>query len=292
MKNKVLALGYFDAIHKGHQMLLEKANLIAKENDSELLVCTFGDDFYKNLGRISKEVFLLSERKKIFSNLGYNNLFIFDTTKEFFNKTKEEFLQYLMHLKPTAIVVGSDYRFGKNASGSICDLIEFFNENNVRVEVADLLYEDGEKISTTLIKKLLVDGNITRANKLLGFEYFLSGNVKKGRQVGSRLGIPTANIDICPDKLPPKAGVYVAKVINCGKVYAGITNIGEHPTFDDNHFNAETHIFDFSDDIYCTDVQINLVKFVREIIRFDNKDKLIEQINKDIIFAKEEVIND
>lgn len=292
MKNKVLALGYFDAIHKGHQMLLEKANVIAKESDTELLVCTFGDDFYTNLGKQGKEVFLLSERKKIFSRLGYDNILIFDTTKEFFSKTKEEFLQYLMSLNPSAIVVGTDYRFGKNASGSIIDLKEYFSPRNIKVEVADLLFEDGEKISTTLIKNLLLSGDITRTNRLLGFEYFITGKVKKGRQVGSKLGIPTANIDMNNDKLAPKAGVYVAKIEICGKMYSGITNIGEHPTFSDNNFNVETHVFDFEGDIYCKDIQINLLKYVREIIHFDNKDMLIEQINKDIRFAKEEVLND
>jgi riboflavin kinase/FMN adenylyltransferase len=292
MKNKVLALGYFDAIHIGHQMLLKKARLIANESGSELLVCTFGDDFYTSLGKRGKEVFLLSERKKIFSRLGYDNILIFDTTKEFFNKTKEEFLQYLLNLDPSAIVVGFDYRFGKNASGSILDLKQFFIQRDIKVEVTDLLYEDGEKISTTLIKSLLTEGEIVKTNRLLGFEYFISGKVKKGRQVGSTLGIPTANIDIKNAKLAPKAGVYVTKVDVLGKIYSGITNIGEHPTFFDNNFNVETYIFDFDGDIYSKDVEIYLIKYVREIIQFDDKDKLIEQINRDIIFAKEEVIND
>lgn len=287
MTKKVLALGYFDAIHKGHRMLLNYAQKIAEDFGNELLVCTFSDNFYSTLGRASKEVFLLSERKKIFSSLGYDNLHIFDTTKEFFNKTKEEFLNYLLELQPSAIVVGTDYRFGKNASGSVDDLYSFFTVRNVRVEVTQLLFEDGEKISTTLIKKLLILGDIEKVNRLLGFEYFLTGNVKKGRQIGSKLGIPTANIDISHNKLPPKAGVYASKIRINNKIYPCITNIGSHPTFDDNNFNAETHIFGFDSDIYGQEVEISLIKYIREITKFDDKEGLITQISKDIIFAKE-----
>ncbi len=288
MKNKkVLALGNFDAIHRGHRMLLEKARVIASSSGSKLLVCTFGDDFYANLGRPSREVFLLSERRKIFAGLGINELFIFDTSKEFFNKSKDEFLRYLMTLNPSAVVVGADYRFGKNASGSIYDLKTFFGTKNVRVEVADLLYEDGEKIATTLIKKLLTEGDIEKANGLLGFEYFLTGVVSKGRQVGSGMGIPTANIDIPFHKLPPKPGVYVSKIFVRSKVYPCVTNIGDHPTFDDGHFNVETHIFDFDEEIYGEEVTVTLIKRIRDIVKFDNKQQLVEQINKDVQFAKE-----
>lgn len=287
MKNKVLALGYFDAIHRGHRMLLEKAEKIAKDCDSQLLVCTFSDAFYQNLGIVSKEVFLLSERKKILSGLGYQNLLILDTSKEFFNQTKEEFLQYLLQLNPSAIVVGSDYRFGKNASGTIDDLNSFFCSKNVKIEISDLLYEDGEKISTTRIKKLLQQGYVEKAKHLLGFEYFLTGFVKKGRQIGTKLGFPTANIDISSHKLSPKEGVYAAKILFSGNVYPCITSIGDHPTFDDVSFNAETHIFDFEGNIYNKEVEIRLIKYIRKIIKFDDNKQLVEQIKKDINFAKE-----
>ncbi|NLL55964.1 MAG: riboflavin biosynthesis protein RibF [Clostridiales bacterium] len=292
MKNKVLALGYFDAIHKGHQMLLKKAEKIASERGDELLICTFGDDFYKSLGKESKEVFTLSERKEILSKLGYNNILVLDTSKEFFDKSKELFLHYLVNLNPTAIVVGSDYRFGKNAKGKSCDLQVFFSKLNVKVEALDLLLEKDQKVSTTLIKEHLTSGDIKSVNRLLGFEYFLSGTVIKGRQVGSTLGIPTANIDISHNKLSPKDGVYVSKIEICDKTYLGVTNIGAHPTFNDDNFNVETHIIGFDSDIYCQDVKVKLIKYIRDIIQFNNKQELIDQIHNDMIIAKEEVLND
>lgn len=287
MKNTVLALGYFDSIHRGHQLLLSKAQNVAVDMGGELLICTFGDDFYSNLGKDNFEIFLLSERRKILKSFGYGNLFIFDTSKSFLSQSKEDFLQYLLHFGPKAIVVGTDYSFGKNAFGRVEDLRAFFIPKGIKVEVIDLLFEDNEKISTTLIKQNLSAGNMDKVNRLLNFNYFLTGNVVEGRKDGTKIGIPTANININSKKLTPKAGVYASKLIMDGKTYFGITNIGNHPTFDDNNFNVETHIFDYSGNIYQKEVTISLIKYIREIKKFDSKELLVEQIRQDIVFAKE-----
>lgn len=286
MKKIILALGYFDSLHRGHQFLLKTAQQTAKRNNGELLICTFGDDFYNILGQDSKEIFLLNERKKILNDLGYKNIFVFDTTKDFFDKSKEDFLDYLLTLSPQSIVAGADYRFGKNAMGNINDLIDFFQKQNIDVQIVKLLTQDEIKISTTLIKKCLEKGDMEKVNNLLGFDYFISGKVIPGRKQGSKYGFPTANINVCNNKFTPKQGVYVSKINIKGNIYAGITNIGGHPTFDDFSFNAETYIIDFNDNIYGENVEIYILKFIREIKKFHSKQQLAKQIKMDKDFVK------
>jgi riboflavin kinase/FMN adenylyltransferase len=287
MKTTVLALGYFDAIHKGHQLLLNEAQKLADSMDSEVLVCTFGDNFYELLGEKSKDIFLLAERKKILENFGFNNICIFDTTKEFLKKSKEDFMQYLLQFNPKGIVVGADYTFGQNASGNAEILKSYFEKKNIKTQIIDILLTEKEKISSTLIKQYLSEGNIKKVNELLNFEYFCKGEIVFGRQVGTSLGIPTANINISSKKYPPKSGVYVSKILIRGKLYSSITNIGEHPTFSDDKFNIETHIFDFNENIYNEEAIVYFKKYLREIVKFSTKEQLIKQINIDIKIAKE-----
>lgn len=286
-EKKVFALGFFDSIHIGHRYLIEKAKELANEYNSKLCIFTFNDNFLPNLERTDKEVYLLDERLEILNKLGYVDIFVFDPTKEFLAKSAEEFMQYLLALNPIAIVAGDDYTFGKNGSGNIKLMQKFMTSRGISVKNIDLKKFENNKVSTTRIKKLLDKGDVENANFLLGDKYFVTGTVIKGRGEGSKYGFPTANIAFHNIKHLPLQGLYKTKTKIDGKVYNSLTNIGIHPTFDDENFNIETLILDFSENIYNKTIKVMFERRMRDIIKFDNPQQLAEQIQKDIEFASQ-----
>ncbi len=282
-KKNVLALGFFDSIHIGHRSLLQKARDFANQHNANLIVVTFNDNFFKNLNRPIKEVYLLNERLGILNALGYNQILVLDPTIEFLQQTEVEFMQYLLSLNPFAIVAGSDYTFGKNGQGSIKSLSKFMSKHKIRVKEIDLIKMQGTKVASTDIKMFLESGNIPKANELLQDKYFISGTVVKGRQKGGKLGMPTANINIHPFKQIPKDGVYKTITVVDNKEYLSVTNIGIHPTFDCNHFNIETLVLNFSQDLYNKEIKVYFIERIRDIIKFESAEKLVQQVKNDIL---------
>ena len=284
--NNVLALGFFDAIHCGHKYLFDEGKKIANELNTDLCVVTFDDNFYSLLGRNSDEIFLLEERKKILKEYGINKVLVLPTNKEFLEKDKMQFLDFLMQFSPKGIIVGSDYRFGKNAEGSIDDIFEFFNKNTI-VKKCNLLEKFNKKISTCDIKNYLKNGEIKTANILLGNRFFYYGKVVHGKENGRKMGVPTLNLKIPYNKIKIKEGVYATLTEIEGKSYKSITNVGTHPTFDNADFNVETYViegnFNF---LYDKTVRIYFLDRVRDVIRFNSPEDLASQINKDIEFAR------
>ena len=248
-KKRVLALGFFDGIHIGHRYLLQKAKALAEKSGSKMTVVTFNDSFLTNLGKSEKEIFLLKEREKILKMLGYRDIIALNPTKEFLSKSKDEFLEYLLSLNPYAVVAGKDYAFGKMAKGNTVYLEKYMREKGVKTVLVNLQKYKLKKISTSNIKRLIAEGRIELANKLLGDAYFIEGKVIKGRGIGSSLGIPTANILIDPMKLVPLEGVYKTKTEIDNKLYDSITNVGHRPTFEDHERSIETLLINQSIDL-------------------------------------------
>lgn len=280
-----LALGFFDSVHRGHRYLLQQGKAIAQQLDAKLTILTFNDDFLLNLGRKDKEIYLLEERIELLNNLGYQNIIVLNPTKEFLMKTEHEFMNYLLSLNPVAIIAGNDYTFGYAGKGNINTLSNFFNSNCVKVFEIDLQKFYNSKISTSQIKKLLTEGHIQKANKLLGSEYYISGTVVKGRGIGATIGIPTANIEINRMKHVPAQGIYqtVTEVDNV--VYKSVTNVGAHPTFEDKNFNIETLLIGFEGNLYDKKIKVYFQKRIRDIIKFNSVQSLVEQIKQDIDFC-------
>ncbi len=280
----VIALGFFDSIHLGHQLLLVEGKKLAKELSTKLEVLTFDDRLYEFIPDHKKtpsEVFLFDERKAILESFGAEVTKL-PTNKEFLSITYIEFLDYLSSLNPTAIVVGSDYTFGVRAEGNVKNLMEYFKGKNVIIKVFDLLKVSNEKVATTIIKGHIINGDMEQANKLMDREFFISGEVVLGRQVGKKIGIPTANINLPKHKIIPQAGVYVTKTEIEGKIYKSITNVGSHPTYNDENINIETHIIDFDDDIYNKHIKVIFCKLIRGVKAFNSEKELVEQVKKDI----------
>ncbi len=281
MQKKVYCLGFFDSIHRGHRKLISVGKQVAETANCELIVMTFDDGIYRTLGTDFKEIYLLRERKEILSDCGAKVIAL-PSDRNFLNMTCEDFLKFLEELAPYAIVAGSDYTFARNAVGNVKILCDYFKKRGVKVEIVELLEENGKKISTTNVRRLLENGRLTEANILLGSPFFISGTIVEGRKSGREIGIPTANISFEADKLIPKNGVYTTKTYFDGKSYLSVTNIGTHPTFGDMTVNAETHIIDFDGDIYGTSIKVEFYKYLREISEFPSIDELVAQIKYDI----------
>lgn len=282
LKDKIVLLpGCFDGVHQGHRALIKRANEIKSECGAKLALLTFDDAFsYKVKG--DKLIFTLNERKGILSDLGVDYLIVIRSTNNFLAKTYEEFLEYLYtNYNIHSVVCGKDFTFGSKASGNADKLKEYFCDRGVAVEImSDIIY-NGEKISSSLIKKKLSDGDIETANALLNFEYFFKGEVVHGRNIGTIMGFPTANVEFSNNKKLLRCGVYKTKTLIDGIWFDSITNFGSAPTFKRKKLVIETHVKDFSGDIYGKVISIAFVKYIRDIKKFDSVDELVDQLEKD-----------
>lgn len=273
-ENLILALGYFDAVHKGHHVVLNKTVELAKVDDlvPTALIFTGGKTF--------EDVFTLRERVDRIFATGIEIIIIKSLDKAFMQKTKEEFLTELTALyNVKKVTSGSDFTFGKNALGNVQTLREFFGFNNVFTE--ELLGDESGKFSSSKIKTALLEGDVTLANFYLGNEYFISGEVLKGKGLGKTLGFPTANIKLEPNKFQIKNGVYKTFVIIDGVKYPSITNYGTQPTVDGDGVVVETYIHGYDGDLYGKTLTVYFERYLRGVIKFSSVEKLKEQLIKD-----------
>jgi riboflavin kinase/FMN adenylyltransferase len=180
------------------------------------------------------------------------------------------------------IVCGEDYRFGHNASCGISELKMLGEKYSIKVCVTDAVYSGGEKVSSTLIKKMLTDGRVKEASQLLGGNYYISQTVTEGNRIGRTIDFPTINQNFCENQLIPAFGVYCSKTKVCGREYASVTNIGVKPTVErDIKPLAETHILDFSGDIYGKKISVEFIDFVRKEKKFSSLEELKTAIKND-----------
>ena len=272
-----VCIGGFDGVHLGHQELLK----FTKESSNTFQIITFDTLPKKYFNNEHKLLTTNNEKIELFKKYEPSNLvFInFEHVLKFSPKTFCDMLKN--NMKAKSIYVGNDFKFGANREGDVNYLIKYFGENSIHtIEDYD---HNNEKISSTLIKSFLNDGQIEHANAALGYEYSLSGSVIKGDQRGSQIGFPTANMNVDKNIQIPKNGVYKVKVYLNEILYDGIMNIGHKPTVSEGtRLSLEVHIFDFNDDIYDSDLTVYFKKFIRDEIKFSSIDELIQQISKDI----------
>lgn len=287
IEGRAVALGLFDGIHEGHAQIIRKMVKAAKQNGMLSSVMTFSG----NIKGSSKSVTTLEERLDILSEFGVDEMVVLDFAK-IKDMEPQDFCMNILKLgmNAKALFCGDDFRYGKGAAGTTEDLKAFGREYDVAVKVFDAKLLDGtdRRISSSWIREALEEGDVELASDLMGGRPFsYSGVVIKGRQLGRTLGFPTANIEIPEDKITVRRGVYASLAHIGSKVYPSITNVGKRPTFDDGDFdNAETHIFDFDEDIYGARIKVDLLSFVRPEMKFDDIEALSKQVESDKIMAK------
>ena len=267
--NSAMLLGGFDGLHVGHRRLLE----YAKKSGLPIGVMTI-------VGGKETGMFTFLEREDVFRRAGVGFVFElpFDEIKSL---NPEEFLALLEeNFSPKLYVCGEDFRFGAKAFGSPETIKE---RGQVCVEVLPLVELDGEKVSSSTIKARLEKGDVQAANALLGENFFLIGKVKEDRKVGRTLGFPTANILYPKEKFPLKKGVSETRVSVDGKEYKGITNYGARPTFNNEDVLTETYLDGFNGDLYGKTLKVEFVRFLRDIQKFENAERLKEQLQTDVI---------
>lgn len=286
--SSIIALGFFDAVHIGHQKVISECVKTAKIKNIQSMVFTFSDNPSTYFGKSESLICSFDERVKCIESLGADVILSAPCDKEFFSMTPEQFLLRLKNnLGVVGIVCGFDYTFGAKGLGNVDTLIDFCAKNNIFLKVIDKVESLGDKISSSIIKKYIEYGEIEKANSLLGRRYSLSGIVVKGRGDGTKSLFPTINIDFPLNKQIPQSGVYATKTIVNGVTYCSVTNVGHHPTFDDYFENVETYVIDFDGDLYGKKVSVEFEKKLRDISKFDSIDELKKQIEKDILSARE-----
>lgn len=285
----VMALGLFDGVHLGHEKVILEAVKRAKGLDCVPSVFTFDGNLKKSLGLSSKLIYSFSDKVAIIKSLGVDELYVLKVSDETLNLTKEEFLNGIFSKYDVkGFVCGRDFSFGKNGEGNVEYLKEFSSRKNVAVTIVDILERDGVKISSTLIKNLLISGEIKKANTLLFKKFFIKGVVYKDRGMGKTVGFPTANIKIDGNLVEPKEGVYtgVGKVDE--KTFPAIINYGTRPTFDVNVKAAEAYLDGLDYDIYGKVLTIEFSDRIRDVKKFADVAALQEQLKSDLKKLREE----
>ena len=295
-KKTILTLGTFDGVHIGHKKILERLNQNTENGKYESLVLTFFPHPRMVLQEKSEIKLLntISEKSKLLEASGIENLVIHPFNESFSRLTAEEFVHSILvdqfHIQK--IIIGHDHRFGRNRTANIDNLISFGAQYGFEVEQISAQEIQEVSVSSTKIRKALNEGNMALANDYLGYAYFLTGEVVKGKQLGRTIGFPTANIQIEEDyKLIPKNGVYVVQTFIDQKEIFGMMNIGFNPTVSGQKQTIEVNLFDFDADIYGQKLEISLLKYLREEQKFGSLDLLTAQLNLDKKTALEFINN-
>lgn len=277
--NSIITIGFFDGVHLGHQMIINTMVKEAKKNDLKSVVISFDDSILKRF-KMTSNIYTLKEKEKYLKEMGVDYLLLLKDDDNVINYSAFEFKnEVLDKLKTKIVVSGSEFSFAKNKEGNATFIKE---KTNYRlIEVGDV-FVDNIKVSSTYIRNLLKDGNITLANELLYANVYVRSRVKRGKQIGRTLHFNTANLSVSKEKMLLKQGVYFGRVYYLKNKYYAIVNIGNNPTIaKNNKITMEVHILDFNEDIYGKNLTVFLDFYNREEIKFDNRELLEKQINKD-----------
>jgi riboflavin kinase/FMN adenylyltransferase len=282
-----VALGYFDGFHTGHKSVLNKALDKAKEKNLIPVVVLFDIHPRKLLsGNVPPMLTSEEKKRKILTDMGFE---IYDFNfREGMNYEPDEFIEKVLveALGAKAVFCGFDYHYGKGGKGNSETMRKALAEKNIEFCSLDAVYLGDEIVSSTAVRKLIADGEIEKANAMLGEYFSYDFPVIKGDGLGRTWGIPTINQSFPEDFVVPKYGVYVSETDFDGKSYLSVTNVGTRPTVDGEDARSETCILDFSGDLYGKNVQVKLIKFLREEKKFPNVESLKEAIGKDIENAR------
>ncbi len=284
----VATIGQFDGLHVAHLELINKTIEISKEKKIKSAIITFDPhpDFILKKDLSNTYVTPLEEKMNLLNQIGIDYMILIHFDENVAGIEPIDFINnYLIRNNVKEVVVGFDFSFGKYGKGKACDITRLSN-NFIKTTIIDEIKFNDIKVGTTFIRKLLGIGKVDTVNNLLGRFYKITGTVVKGNQVGRTINLPTANFvvddqfaSICP-------GVYVVRVIIDNKIYYGFANLGINPSFNkSSKMVFETHIFDFNENIYGKTIDVELLEFIRNEIKFNSIEDFLVQINKDKEYA-------
>ena len=287
----VVTIGNFDGVHLGHQRLFDVVEQRAYHSRGTSIAITFNPHPLQVLRPGGIKLISNCEQKiELIAMSGIDVLIIIPFNKEFAATSAVQFVDEILiqRIGVKQLFVGYDYAFGKGRTGDINFLRQQGEEKGFSVTVIEAYYEDDVLVSSTKVRELVTAGKMVDTKELLGRHYQIRGEVQRGKQRGGKeIGFPTANLHVDEEDLLPKYGVYVCQVICDGKSYGGVINIGFNPTFSENKLVAETHIFEFNQDIYGKPIKVNLLHFLRDERKFSSIEELAARIARDVIQAKE-----
>ncbi|MGZ7898175.1 riboflavin biosynthesis protein RibF [Ligilactobacillus salivarius] len=284
----VLALGFFDGVHRGHQKVIKRAIEKGKSLGVKVAVMTFNRHpkiIFQNIdGEKFKYLTMLDEKLEHFKNLGVDIAYVVKFDENLAYLSPQDFIdKYVVGLHAICVVAGQDYTYGKHDIANM-DTISDFAKGRFEIITVDHLQRNDQKISSTQIRKDLDSGNVEAANSLLGYQYENHGTVEHGFKRGRKIGFPTLNVSIPKNERILGEGVYAVKVkIDKDNLwYEGMASIGHNETFgDDLEKTVEINLFNFDKSVYGEKVIVKWYKFLREMVKFDSVEELIDQLNKD-----------
>lgn len=276
------AYGYFDGMHLGHMKVINATAGLGLKR----AVVTFNN---RPMNFINKNfspdgIMSVADKAEFMEKAGIDYLFIFEFNEEIMSMSCEDFVEkYMSEINAREVVVGFNYTFGKNKEGNCSNIKHLCEKWGIKTHIVKEAFYGSEPISSTLIRKALYSGDVVMASQMLGRPFYIKGKINKGKQLGSKIGFPTANVETDSSLLIPKWGVYATKCTLEGRVYKGVTNVGNNPTVAENNgLSVETHIVNFSGDVYGKELKIEFLFRIRPDIKFNGVEDLVEQIGRDV----------
>ena len=296
LQPSVVTIGTFDGVHYGHQKIISKVISIAEKHNLTSVLLTFFPHPRMVLQKDAdiKMINTLAEKELILKKLGLTNLVVNKFTKNFSRLTAQEFVEDILvkQLNAKHIIIGYDHHFGRNRSANITDLKRFGEQFGFTVEEISAQDINEVSVSSTKIRKALLEGDIDTANQYLDYNFILTGTVVKGKGLGKTIEFPTANLKISETyKLIPKDGVYIVKSTIDNTVVFGMMNIGNNPTVNGTTKTIEVHFFNFNKDLYTKTLTIEILKRIRDEKKYESIDALKKQLKKDQETAKTFITN-
>lgn len=293
LNNAVVTIGTFDGVHYGHQKIVKRLVERAKATGGESVILTFFPHPRLILDPENQDLKMINtidQKAEILDSLGVDHLIIIPFTRDFSNLSAHEYIQQVLveTLGTKYIIVGYDHRFGKDRKGGMAELEQYANSYGYQIEVIPEQDINDVAVSSTQIRKALLNGDVALASKFLGYNFSLKGRVIKGDKIGRTIGFPTANIFIEETyKLIPSDGIYAVSLKMDTKTFRGMAYIGQRPTINGMTRNIEVNIFDFNKEIYGQTITMYFLEFLRHDVKFTGLEALKEQLKTD----KENTLN-
>jgi riboflavin kinase/FMN adenylyltransferase len=290
----IATIGNFDGVHLGHQTILQQITRQSQKTKSRSCVIIFEPQpkefFLKD--QAPKRICDLRQKLIFFADYQIDQVLCINFNNKFKQLSADNFITELLleKLKVRTLYIGEDFKYGNDRIGNFNHLTSFATNNNFTAHVVPKFIKNNKKISSTLIRELLQNNDLSTANKVMGHPFTITGKVVTGNQYGRKLGFPTANIALKRTNIPIN-GVFIVRVIINGIVFFGVANMGLRLSIDNQHPILEVHILNFNKDLYGRLIQVEFIKKLRQTQKFSSMDELSKAIHQDVIQAKQFIDN-